>query len=200
VNIGVLALQGAVAEHIRSIESCGVTGTVVKRAEQLAELDGLIIPGGESTTIGKLMRTYGFIDAIRSFAADKKPVFGTCAGLIILAERITGQEEPHLGLMDITVARNAFGRQRESFEIDLEMRNWDRPVRAVFIRAPLIESAGSAVDVLASYNDGIVAVRQGHLLGASFHPELTDDNSMHAYFVQMVREYSASVGTVLRRS
>jgi 5'-phosphate synthase pdxT subunit len=195
VKIGVLALQGAVAEHIRSIESCGVTGTVVKRREQLADVDGLIIPGGESTTIGKLMRTYGFMDAIHSFAAEKKPVFGTCAGLIVLADRITGQEETHLGLMDITVARNAFGRQRESFEIDLAMKEWSRPVRAVFIRAPLIENAGSEVEVLATYKDGIVAVRQGHLLGASFHPELTDDNSMHAYFVEMVRQYSKS-GTV----
>jgi len=191
MNVGVLALQGAVAEHIRSIESCGAEGTVVKRPEQLAELDGLIIPGGESTTIGKLMRTYDFIDAIREFSASKKPIFGTCAGLIVLAQRIIGQEDTHLGLMDITVARNAFGRQRESFEIDLEMKNWNRPVRAVFIRAPLIESAGDGVDVLATYKDGIVAVRQEHLLGASFHPELTDDNSMHMYFMEMVREYRA---------
>ncbi|MCI3926304.1 pyridoxal 5'-phosphate synthase glutaminase subunit PdxT [Paenibacillus sp. TRM 82003] len=187
-------MQGAVAEHIRSIESCGATGTAVKRKEQLDELDGLIIPGGESTTIGKLMRTYGFIDAIQSFAAAGKPVFGTCAGLIVLAKTIAGQEETHLGLMDITVARNAFGRQRESFEIDLEMKDWNRPVRAVFIRAPLIQSAGPEVDVLATYKDGIVAVRQGSLLGASFHPELTDDNSMHAYFVEMVREAGVSVG------
>lgn len=195
MNIGVLALQGAVAEHLRKIESCGATGTAVKRTEQLDEIDGLIIPGGESTTIGKLMRTYGFVEAIRQFAAQGKPVFGTCAGLIVLADRIAGHEEPHLGLMNISVARNAFGRQRESFEADLNMRNWDRPVRAVFIRAPLIESAGSGVEVLATYRDGIVAVRQGHLLGASFHPELTDDNSMHDYFLQMVNQYSAEVGS-----
>jgi len=188
-------MQGAVAEHIRSIESCGAEGVAVKRTEQLDELDGLIIPGGESTTIGKLMRTYGFIEAIRDFAAKGKPVFGTCAGLIVLAKRIAGQEEPHLGLMDITVTRNAFGRQRESFEIDLQMINWDRPVRAVFIRAPIIDRVEDGVDVLATYKDGMVAVRQGHLLGASFHPELTDDNSMHAYFLEMVREYSVSVGS-----
>lgn len=190
MKVGVLALQGAVAEHIRSIESCGATGVVVKKAEQLDELDGLIIPGGESTTIGKLMRTYGFIDAIRAFSDRKKPIFGTCAGLIVLAKRIAGQEDKHLELMNITVARNAFGRQRESFEVDLEMKNWNRPVRAVFIRAPLIESVGAGVDVLATFKDGIVAVRQDHLLGASFHPELTDDNSMHAYFIEMVRQYS----------
>ena len=191
MKVGVLALQGAVAEHIRSIESCGAEGVVVKRTEQLDELHGLIIPGGESTTIGKLMRTYGFLDAIREFSAKKKPIFGTCAGLILLAERISGEEAAHLGLMDVTVARNAFGRQRESFEIDLAMKDWDRPVRAVFIRAPIIESAGPAVDVLATYRDGMVAVRQEHLLGASFHPELTDDNSMHSYFTEMIRQYSA---------
>lgn len=190
MNVGVLALQGAVAEHIRCIERCGATGTVVKRKEQLVELDGLIIPGGESTTIGKLMRTYGFIDAIRSFSADGKPIFGTCAGLIILAERISGQEEAHLELMNVTVARNAFGRQRESFEIDLELKDWNQPVRAVFIRAPLIQSAGENVEVLATHQGGIVAVRQGHLLGASFHPELTDDTSMHEYFIQMIKDYS----------
>ena len=191
MKVGVLALQGAVAEHIRSIESCGATGVVVKRTEQLAELDGLIIPGGESTTIGKLMRTYGFLDAIQEFSNRRKPIFGTCAGLIVLAERISGEDTAHLGLMDVTVARNAFGRQRESFEIDLAMKNWNRPVRAVFIRAPLIQSAGPNVDILATYQDGIVAVRQDHLLGASFHPELTDDNSMHAYFIEMIRQYSA---------
>jgi len=191
MKVGVLALQGAVAEHIRSIESCGAEGVVVKRTEQLDELHGLIIPGGESTAIGKLMRTYGFLDAIREFSAKKKPIFGTCAGLILLADRISGEEAAHLGLMDVTVARNAFGRQRESFEIDLAMKDWDRPVRAVFIRAPIIESAGPAVDVLATYRDGMVAVRQEHLLGASFHPELTDDNSMHSYFTEMIRQYSA---------
>lgn len=195
MKIGVLALQGAVAEHIRSIESTGATGVVVKRPEQLDDIQGLIIPGGESTTIGKLMRTYGFIEAIFNFASAGKPVFGTCAGLIVLAKRITGADEPHLGLLDITVTRNAFGRQRESFEVDLEMKNWDRPVRAVFIRAPLIEQVDASVEVLATYQSGMVAVRQGHLLGASFHPELTDDNSMHEYFLQMVKESAASVGS-----
>ncbi|WP_199623773.1 pyridoxal 5'-phosphate synthase glutaminase subunit PdxT [Paenibacillus alkalitolerans] len=195
MNIGVLAMQGAVAEHIRAIESCGATGIAVKRKEQLTDLDGLIIPGGESTTIGKLMRTYGFIDAITDFSAQGKPIFGTCAGLIVLAKRITGSEVPHLALLDITVSRNAFGRQRESFEVDLEMKGWERPVRAVFIRAPLIESVESPVEVLASYGGGIVAVRQGHLLGASFHPELTDDTEMHEYFINMVRESAASVGS-----
>lgn len=189
MKIGVLALQGAVAEHIHSLGAVGVEGVPVKKVEQLSEIDGLIIPGGESTTIGKLMRTYGFIDAIREFSAERKPVFGTCAGLIVIAREISGQDEAHLQLMDIKVARNAFGRQRESFETDLDVEGLQDKVRAVFIRAPLIESVGPDVKVLSVYNGQIVAARQGHLLAASFHPELTDDNSFHAYFADIVREY-----------
>jgi 5'-phosphate synthase pdxT subunit len=188
MKIGVLALQGAVAEHIRGIVMAGAEGVVVKRTEQLAELDGIILPGGESTTIGKLMRTYGFIDALREFSAAGKPVFGTCAGLIVIAKEITGQPEAHLELMDITVARNAFGRQRESFETDLPIKGIDENVRAVFIRAPLIEKVGPEVDVLATYDGQIVAARQGHLLAASFHPELTDDFRLHSYFLDMVKQ------------
>ncbi|NQX62022.1 pyridoxal 5'-phosphate synthase glutaminase subunit PdxT [Paenibacillus qinlingensis] len=190
-KIGVLALQGAVAEHIRGIKKAGAEGVVVKRIEQLAELDGIILPGGESTTIGKLMRTYGFIDALREFSAAGKPVFGTCAGLIVIAKEITGQPEAHLELMDITVARNAFGRQRESFETDLPIKGIDENVRAVFIRAPLIEKVGPDVDVLATYDGQIVAARQGHLLAASFHPELTDDFRLHSYFLDMVKQSQA---------
>lgn len=188
MKIGVLALQGAVAEHIRSIERAGAEAIPVKRVEQLGDIDGLIIPGGESTTIGKLMRKYDFMDAIRSFSSQGKPIFGTCAGLIVLAERIQGDEEAHLKLMDITVARNAFGRQRESFETDLKVVGIDEPVRAVFIRAPLILEVGEGVEVLSTYNDEIVTARQGHLLAASYHPELTDDYRLHAYFIEMVRE------------
>lgn len=189
MKIGVLALQGAVAEHIRMLGLAGAEGVIVKRTEQLEELDGLIIPGGESTTIGKLMRTYGFIDAIRDFASKKKPVFGTCAGLILVAKEIVGQEEAHLGLMDMKVARNAFGRQRESFETDLPVAGMKDTVRAVFIRAPLIDSVGGNVEVLSEYNGQIVAARQEHLLAASFHPELTDDYGFHSYFLDMVRQY-----------
>jgi 5'-phosphate synthase pdxT subunit len=185
MKIGVLALQGAVAEHIRMIEMAGGEGFPIKSPEQLDDMDGLIIPGGESTTIGKLMRTYGFIDAIQRFSAQRKPVFGTCAGLIVIAKQIIGQE-PHLELMDMTVARNAFGRQRESFETDLTVHGIDEQIRAVFIRAPLIQEVGSGVDVLAVYDGQIVAARQEHLLSCSFHPELTDDYRMHAYFVNMV--------------
>ncbi|MBO7746195.1 pyridoxal 5'-phosphate synthase glutaminase subunit PdxT [Paenibacillus sp. MWE-103] len=192
MKIGVLALQGAVAEHIRSIEAAGGEGVGVKRPEELQDLDGLIIPGGESTTIGKLMRKYGFIDAVRAFSEQGKPIFGTCAGLIVLADRIDGQEDAHLELMDMTVARNAFGRQRESFETDLDVKGIDQPVRAVFIRAPLIKEVGPSVDVLSTYKDEIVTARQGHLLASSYHPELTDDYRLHAYFLDMVKEAAAA--------
>lgn len=189
MRIGVLALQGAVAEHIRMLGLAGAEGVIIKRTEQLQEVEGLIIPGGESTAIGKLMRTYGFIEAIRRFSEQKKPVFGTCAGMILVAKEIAGQEEAHLGLMDIRVARNAFGRQRESFETDLPVKGMLDTVRAVFIRAPLIESVGEQVDVLSVYKDQIVAARQEHVLAASFHPELTDDYGFHSYFLDMVRQY-----------
>lgn len=188
MRVGVLALQGAVAEHIRSLEKTGVEGVTVKHVEQLADLDGLIIPGGESTTIGKLMRKYGFIEAIRDFSGQGKPIFGTCAGLIVMAKEIEGGEEPHLGLMDIKVSRNAFGRQRESFETDLDVKGLEAPLRAVFIRAPLITAVGDGVEVLSTYKDEIVTARQGHLLVSSFHPELTDDFSLHTYFVEMIKQ------------
>jgi 5'-phosphate synthase pdxT subunit len=187
MKIGVLALQGAVTEHIVSIEKTGAVGLPIKRVEQLEEVQGLIIPGGESTTIGKLMRKYGFIEAIRNFSAQGKPIFGTCAGLIVLAKHIASGEPGHLELMDITVARNAFGRQRESFECDLEVKGINEPVRAVFIRAPLITEVGPAVDVLTVYNNEIVTARQGNLLVSSFHPELTDDYRLHQYFADMVQ-------------
>jgi pyridoxal 5'-phosphate synthase pdxT subunit len=192
LKIGVLALQGAVAEHIRMIEQSGAQGVIVKKVEQLNDIDGIIIPGGESTTIGKLMREYGFIDAIRAFSEQKKPIFGTCAGLIVVAKEIVGQDTAHLELMDIKVARNAFGRQRESFETNLEVNGIDEDVRAVFIRAPLIHEVGPEVEVLATYKDQIVAARQGHLLVTSFHPELTDDYRMHSYFVEMAKSNRSS--------
>ncbi|MCU6712976.1 pyridoxal 5'-phosphate synthase glutaminase subunit PdxT [Paenibacillus sp. J5C_2022] len=192
MRIGVLALQGAVAEHIRSLEAAGAEAVAIKRVEQLDDVHGLIIPGGESTTIGKLMRKYGFMEAIAEFNGKGKPLFGTCAGLIVLADRIEGNEEAHLRLMDMTVTRNAFGRQRESFETDLTVKGIDEPIRAVFIRAPLIKSVGAEVDVLSVYNGEIVTARQGTLLAASYHPELTDDFQLHAYFLEMVKEAAAA--------
>lgn len=188
MKIGVLALQGAVAEHIRLIEVAGAEGVAVKKTEQLDELSGIILPGGESTAIGKLMRLYGFIEGLQSFAAAGKPIFGTCAGMILLAHEISSGEEPHLGLMNMKVARNAFGRQRESFETSLSIKGIEEKVQAVFIRAPLIESIGSGVDVLATHDGQIVAAREGNLLAASFHPELTDDYRMHRYFLDMAKQ------------
>ncbi len=188
MKIGVLALQGAVAEHIRMLQKAGAEGVIIKRVEQLAEIDGIIIPGGESTTIGRLMREYGFIEALDEFSNQKKSIFGTCAGLIIIAKEIEGQTNTHLKLMDMKVARNAFGRQRESFEVDLPIAGIDASVRAVFIRAPLIEEVGPEVDILCTFREQIVAARQGHLLAASFHPELTDDFRLHSYFLDMVKE------------
>ena len=192
MRIGVLALQGAVTEHIVSIEKTGAEGLPIKRVEQLEEVEGLIIPGGESTTIGKLMRKYGFIDAIREFSNQGKPIFGTCAGMIVLAKQIAGGEPGHLELMDITVARNAFGRQRESFECDLDVKGIEEPIRAVFIRAPLINEVGPEVEVLSVYKDEIVTARQGHLLVSSYHPELTDDFRLHQYFTDMVEASGTS--------
>ena len=187
MRIGVLTLQGAVAEHIRMIEQAGAEAVSIKKQEQLESIDGIIIPGGESTTIGKLMNTYGFIEPLRQFSQAEKPIFGTCAGLIIIAKEIADQEGAHLSLMDMKVARNAFGRQRESFETDLAFKGIADDIKAVFIRAPLIEEVGAGVDVLAEYEGNIVAARQGHLLAASFHPELTDDERLHSYFIDMVK-------------
>lgn len=189
MKIGVLALQGAVAEHIRMLEKSGVEAIAIKKTEQLNEIAGLVIPGGESTAIGKLMREYGFIEPIKELAKSGFPLFGTCAGLIIIAGNIEHEQEAHLGLMDIHVQRNAFGRQRESFEVDLHIKNVADDFRAVFIRAPLILEVGSGVEVLATHGEQIVAAKQDNFLAASFHPELTDDERFHQYFVNMVQEY-----------
>lgn len=188
VKIGVLGLQGAVREHVRSIEASNAEAVVVKRIEQLDELDGLIIPGGESTTMRRLIDKYDFMEPLREFAASGKPMFGTCAGLILLAKNIVGYDQPHLGLMDITVERNSFGRQRESFEAELMIPNVADDFVGVFIRAPHIVQAGENVEVLSKHNDRIVAAREGQYLGCSFHPELTDDHRLTQYFVKMVEE------------
>ncbi|WP_174735165.1 pyridoxal 5'-phosphate synthase glutaminase subunit PdxT [Mesobacillus harenae] len=191
VKIGVLALQGAVREHVRSIEANGAEAVIIKRAEQLEEVDGLIIPGGESTTMRRLIDQYQFMDGLKKFANDEKPMFGTCAGLILLAKTIVGYDQPHIGVMDIKVERNSFGRQRESFEASLNIDGVAEGYEAVFIRAPHIVEAGENVDVLATHNDRIVAAREGQFLGCSFHPELTEDHRITAYFIEMVKESKA---------
>lgn len=187
VKIGVLALQGAVREHIKHIEDAGAEGREIKWPRQLGEVDGLIIPGGESTTIGKLMVEYDFVDAIRDFHAAGKPIYGTCAGMILLAKKITEGDQPLLALMDIEARRNAFGRQRESFETDLEIKDIGR-YKAVFIRAPWIEKIEDGVELMAEYDGIKVMARQGSLLVSAFHPELTGDTRVHKYFLGMVKE------------
>lgn len=182
--IGVLALQGAVSEHLNAIADAGFTGVEVKSADRLSELDGLIIPGGESTAIRKLMKQYGLMEAIKTFAQAGKGVFGTCAGLVLLASDIEGGDES-LGLIDCDVRRNGFGRQKESFEVDLAMPALGEPAfPAVFIRAPWIKAVGENVDVLARYDDKIVAAQQGNILVTAFHPELSDDNRLMRYFIE----------------
>lgn len=188
MKIGVLALQGAVREHIHLLETLGVEAVAVKKLEQLHDLDGLIFPGGESTTMGKLIRKYDLLEPIRDFHCQGKPLFGTCAGLILLANEIQDADEPHLAVMDITVKRNAFGRQVDSFEALLPIKGVAEDFHAVFIRAPLITRVGEKVEVLSEVNGEVVAARQGNVLCASFHPELTDDPRVHEFFVNMVRE------------
>lgn len=187
VRIGILALQGAFIEHEKILRNLGVDVVQVRLPQHLDGLDGLVIPGGESTTIGKLATTYGLIEPLRQFA-QQRPTWGTCAGMIFLANKLEHNQQPILGVMDITVDRNAFGRQIDSFEQALHVNGLDTPFHAVFIRAPVATKADEGVDVLATLADGrIVAAQQGHLLATAFHPELTEDDRIHAYFVDMVK-------------
>jgi 5'-phosphate synthase pdxT subunit len=177
-RIGVLALQGAFREHARALRAAGADVVEVRLPGQLDGLDGLVIPGGESTTITKLAALYGLDEAIRSF---ERPIFGTCAGMILL-------DRSHLGLADFEVERNAYGRQVASFEADLEVEGDDRPFRGVFIRAPRVRDLGPGVEVLAERNGEPVLLRDGRVLVAAFHPELTDDPRIHERFLELVRE------------
>ncbi|MGZ4031375.1 MAG: pyridoxal 5'-phosphate synthase glutaminase subunit PdxT [Tumebacillaceae bacterium] len=195
MKIGVLALQGAVAEHVKSLQQAGADEVVtVKWPADLEGVDGLVLPGGESTTMGKLMHKYELMEPVRELAEKGMPMFGTCAGLILLSKRIHGQDWSHIGVLDALVDRNSFGRQVDSFETDLDIKGVEGdPYRAVFIRAPHIMEVGPDVEVLSTFNDRIVAARQGNVLGASFHPELTDDARLHGYFLNMVKESKARV-------
>lgn len=190
MKVGVLAMQGAFREHGKVLESCGCEPVEVRKAEHLEGLAGLIIPGGESTAIGKLLVDFGLLDKIQALGRKGFPIFGTCAGLILLAKDIVDSNQPRLGLMDITARRNAYGRQVDSFEIDLPVPELgENPIRAVFIRAPYIEKAGPEVKVMASFREKVILARQGNLLAAAFHPELTDDFRLHKYFVSMCHDY-----------
>ena len=198
-RIGVLALQGDVREHVFALEAAGADAVAVRRPAELDEIDGIVIPGGESTTMSKLLGIFDLFDPLVDKLSDGLPAYGSCAGMIMLASTIldTRPDARHLDALDVTVRRNAFGRQVESFETDLEFTGITdaegaAPMRAVFIRAPWVESVAPEVEVLARVPDGpaagrIVAVRQGTVLATSFHPEVTGDRRVHEYFVEMVR-------------
>jgi len=193
MKVGVLALQGDVREHLLALHDCGVEAVIVRRATEIESVDALVIPGGESTTIAHLAQTFGVFDLIADRIKSGLPVYGSCAGMILLADRVLDATEDQrtFGGLDITVRRNAFGRQVDSFEIDIAIEGLSHsPMRAVFIRAPWVEQMGPKVQVLASVTrDGVkhaVAVRQERLLATSFHPELTQDSRLHRYFVEEV--------------
>jgi len=185
-RVGVLALQGDVREHLHILDSLGADAVGVKTPGQLAEVDGLILPGGESTTIGKLAVRFGLLEPLRSAIDAGFAVYGTCAGMILLAGAVTEGDQPLVGALDVVVKRNAFGRQNESFEADLEISSLDRPFHAVFIRAPWIEKVGSEVEVLSTVDDHPVMVRQDNILATSFHPELTGDGRIHQMFLDSI--------------
>ena len=203
MKVGVLSLQGDVREHVSALIACGINPVEVRRESELAEVDALVLPGGESTTIAQLAEIFGIFEPIKQRIAAGMPVYGSCAGMILLADQILDakQGQKTFGGLDITVRRNAFGRQVDSFETDLKFKGITEPaVRAVFIRAPWVESVGTGVEILAEITNssGIkhpVAVRQGNLLATSFHPELTGDNRVHRFFVENIcRELAGSKG------
>ena len=186
--IGVLALQGDVREHEATLDRMGVDTVQVRKPAQFDDIDGLIIPGGESTTIGRLATLYGLLDPMRKVIAEGLPTLGTCAGLILLSRALTEGEQPLLGVLDVVVRRNAFGNQNDSFETDLTVEGLDVPFPAVFIRAPWVAETGAGVEVMATWQEHPVMVRQGNVLASAFHPELTTDDRIHRMLVQMTGE------------
>ncbi|MEO4055650.1 pyridoxal 5'-phosphate synthase glutaminase subunit PdxT [Solibacillus sp. CAU 1738] len=185
MKIGILALQGAVREHAQMLEALNCEVVLVKEVQHLPQLDGLILPGGESTAMRKLLERGQLLEPIRDAISNGLPVFGTCAGLILLAREVIGQES-HFAVMDIVVERNSYGRQIDSFEVELPVKHIDDDVKAVFIRAPHIVEVGKDVEVLATFEGKIVLARQQHMLGCAFHPELTTDLRLLRYFVEKV--------------
>ena len=188
VIVGVLALQGDVREHARMVSAAGATPYEVRTPADLDVIDALIIPGGESTTIGRLANLYGLMDPLRKHINAGMPTLGTCAGMIFLAGGVTEGAQPQLGVLDMVVERNAFGRQNESFECDLEVEGWDEAIHAVFIRAPLVETTGSDVEIMADHDGRPVLVRKGNVVASSFHPELTGDIRLHRMLIGLVKE------------
>ncbi len=185
-RVGVLALQGDVREHLRILASLGEDSVQVKTAQQLDGVEALVIPGGESTTIGKMAVRFGLLEPLRSAIDEGLAVYGTCAGLIFLAGAVTEGDQPLVGALDVVVKRNAFGRQNESFEADLDIAGLTEPFHAVFIRAPWIEKVGSDVEILAEIDEHPVMVRQGQILATSFHPELTGDGRIHQMLLEQI--------------
>jgi 5'-phosphate synthase pdxT subunit len=186
LRVGVLSLQGAVRPHLNVLQACGAEGVLVRTPEDIRRVDGLILPGGESTTMGLLMTRFELVEPMREHAHAGKPIFGTCAGMILLATDIAGSDQARLGLMAMRVQRNSFGRQVDSFEAPLEIPALgETPFPGVFIRAPHIETVEKGVEVLAMFEGRIVLARQGNLLASSFHPELTTDRRVHQYFLEM---------------
>ena len=193
-TVGVLALQGDVREHLRMLGDAGANAVAVRRPSELAAVDAIVLPGGESTTMHKLATIFELFEPLQQRIADGVPALGTCAGMILLADRIEGgiSGQQTLGGLDVVVRRNAFGRQVDSFEVDVDFEPFDRPFHALLIRAPWVEKVGDGVDVLATIASGaaagrIVAVRQGNVMATSFHPEITQDDRVHRYFVDLVR-------------
>ncbi len=185
MNVGVIALQGDFEKHLKALQSLGTSASEIRSPEELEAVDRIIIPGGESTTVGLLMERYGLGEAVRAKAQTGMPVWGTCMGLIMMAREVEGRSQYTLNLLDITVQRNAFGAQVHSFEDELQVHGMNTPVLGVFIRAPIVTRVGPGVDVLARYGDKIVAVRSNNLIGTAFHPELTDDTRMHEWFITL---------------
>ncbi len=182
--VGVLALQGGVREHLRILQSLDVEGVVIKHAEQLARLDALVLPGGESSTIVKMAFRFGLFEPLREAISAGLPTYGTCAGMIVLAGAVAEGDQPVLECLDVVVKRNAFGRQNESFEADVKVEGLSEAFPAVFIRAPWVEKVGSEVEVLATIDNHPVMVRQGHIMATSFHPELTGDSRIHEMLLE----------------
>ena len=195
MKIGVLALQGDFALHVQALERCGVEAVEVRKPEQLADLDGLVMPGGESTTLLKLMDAWGFVPALEKFHAAGKPLFGTCAGLILLARGVDNPRQFSLGLIDVDVERNSYGRQRESFEArgTAVLDGAATPIEMMFIRAPRIRRVGEGVEVLARQGGDPVMARQGSVLVATFHPEVVGERRVHRYFCDMVQRAATSI-------
>lgn len=185
-RVGVLALQGDVREHIRILRSLGAAPVEVKKPEHLETIDALVIPGGESTTIAKLAVRFDLIEPLRESVGGGLPTYGTCAGMIFLAGAVTEGDQPLIGALDVVVKRNAFGRQNDSFEADLDIEGLDQPFHAVFIRAPWIEKVGSEVEILSEIGEHPVMVRQGRILATSFHPELTGDGRIHRMLLDLI--------------